>query len=79
MRETITLSSSRACVLENPILPLLHHYHVLSFPPEQGTPSLSDADEMMMIAARKGRDLSTSTFFRWRTRPPRDSRSWPSS
>jgi hypothetical protein len=57
MHETITLSSGRKCTLQNPALPFLEHYHVLSFPSHQGQPTREEADEIMLIATRKARDL----------------------
>lgn len=57
MHETITLSSGRRCTLQNPALPFLAHYHVLSFPSDQGQPTREEADEIMLIATRKARDL----------------------
>jgi hypothetical protein len=62
MRESITLSTGRTCRLENPGLPFLAHYHVLTFPSEQGQPSHAEAEEMMMIATRKARDLGLEYF-----------------
>ncbi len=62
MRESITLSTGRICLLKNSALPFLHHYHVLTFPLEQGQPSHAEADEMMMIAARKARDLGLAYY-----------------
>jgi hypothetical protein len=62
MRESITLSSGRSCLLQNPALPFLVHYHVLSFPVEQGPPSQTEADEMILIATRKARDLGRMVY-----------------
>jgi hypothetical protein len=62
MRESITLSTGRTCLLENPALPFLVHYHVLTFPAHQGQPSHAEAEEMMMIATRKARDLGRECF-----------------
>ncbi len=62
MRESIALSTGRTCLLKNPALPFLDHYHVLTFPLEQGQPSHAEADEMMMIAARKARDLGLAYY-----------------
>jgi len=57
MHETITLSSGRNCTLHNPALPFLAHYHVLSFPADQGQPSREEADEILLIATHKARAL----------------------
>lgn len=57
MRESITLSSGRKCTLQNAALPFLAHYHVLSFPADQGQPSREEADEIVLIAMQKARDL----------------------
>ena len=57
MNESITLSTGRRCTLTDPPVPFLTHYHVLSFPAEQGQPSPQEAEEMVLIAARKARDL----------------------
>lgn len=57
MNESITLSTGRRCTLENPALPFLDHYHVLSFPSEQGQPSPEETEEIVLIATRKARDL----------------------
>ena len=57
MHETITLSSGRKCKLQNPALPFLAHYHVLSFPSYQGQPTREEADEIVLVATRKARDL----------------------
>ena len=62
MRESILLSSGRTCLLQNPALPFLGRYHVLSFPSEQGQPSRAEADEMILIAARKARDLARAYY-----------------
>ena len=57
MHETITLTSGRKCTLQNSDLPFLAHYHVLLFPADQGHPTHEEADEIMLIATRKARDL----------------------
>ena len=62
MEESITLSTGRICTLANPRLPLLPHYHVLSFPNEQGQPAREEAEEMLLIATRKGRDLARRLY-----------------
>lgn len=62
MEESITLSTGRICTLANPQLPLLPHYHVLSFPNEQGQPAREEAEEMFLIATRKGRDLARRLY-----------------
>jgi len=62
MRESITLSTGRTCLLENAALPFLGHYHVLTFPADQGQPSHAETDEMMGIATRKARDLGREYF-----------------
>ena len=62
MHETITLSSGRKCTLQNPALPFLEHYHVLSFPSHQGQPTREEADEIILIATRKARDLGKRCY-----------------
>lgn len=54
MKESITLSTGRVCKLQNPPLPFLAHYHVLSFPADQGQPSREEADEIILIAVLTG-------------------------
>ena len=55
--ESIARSSGRRCVLESFPLPGLAPYHVLSFPAEQGQPSIEEAEEVVRIATRKAREL----------------------
>ena len=62
MRESITLSTGRTCLLENPAVPFLGHYHVLTFPAEQGQPSHAETDEMMRIATRVARDIARHSY-----------------
>jgi hypothetical protein len=62
MRESITLSTGRKCLLENPAVPFLGHYHVLTFPADQGQPSHAETDEMMRIATRVARDIASQSF-----------------
>ena len=62
MRESFTLSTGRTCLLENPALPFLVHYHVLTFPAHQGQPSPAEVDEMIVIATRKARALGREYF-----------------
>ncbi len=62
MQENIRLSTGRFCVLENPALPFLEAYHVLSFPPEQGQPSRAETDEVILLANRKARELGRRYF-----------------
>ncbi|MCP5059285.1 MAG: hypothetical protein GY937_21480 [bacterium] len=50
-------------MLQNPALPFLAHYHVLSFPADQGQPSCEEADEIVLIATRKARDLGKRYYF----------------
>ena len=57
MRESIPLSTGRTCLLQNPGLPFLDHYHVLSFPVEQGEPTRLESDEMILIATHMARYL----------------------
>jgi len=62
MRQSIRLSTGRFCELENPALPFLASYHVVSFPLEQGPPSRAEVDEVLLIAARKARELGRRYF-----------------
>ncbi len=62
MGEIFQLSTGRVCVLHNPSLPLLAHYHVLVFPHDQGTPSEEEIEEVLLLANRKGRELGRTYF-----------------
>lgn len=62
MGEILRLSTGRVCILHNPALPFLPHYHVLSFPKEQGTPTGRETSELLMLANRKGRELGLAHF-----------------
>lgn len=74
------------CTLQNPALPFLAHYHVLSFPSDQERPSREEADEIILIATQKARDLGLryyadeecfSLIFNGKRTPRADSRELP--
>lgn len=58
----LRLSTGRVCVLQNPSLPFLEHYHVLAFPSEQGAPSQAEVEEVLLLATRKARELGRRYF-----------------
>lgn len=62
MAEAFRLSTGRICVLQNPSLPFLEHYHVLAFPREQGSPSQAEVEEVLLLATRKARELGRRYF-----------------
>ena len=62
MGEVFRLSSGRICVLQNPSLPFLAHYHVLAFPREQGAASEAETEEVFLLANRKARELGRRYF-----------------
>ncbi len=62
MRERIRLSTGRTCLLAQPSLPFLAHYHILAFAHEQGEPSAAELEEMLVIANQKARTLGRLYF-----------------
>jgi hypothetical protein len=69
MHESITLSTGRVCTLENPALPFLAHYHVLSFPADQGQPSREEAVHDVIYDTHRG-GLRVSLRAKCRRRHP---------
>ena len=62
MRERIRLSTGRTCLLAQPYLPFLTHYHILAFAHEQGRPTGAELEEMLVIANQKARTLGRLYF-----------------
>lgn len=57
-----TLSNGRAIVVRAPEIPLLSHYHVVSWPEGATPPSAREIDEMWSVAHALARELGRRLF-----------------
>jgi hypothetical protein len=62
VRETLTLSSGRCCVIVDRDHLLYRYHHVLFFPSEQGAPSEAEKDEMLVLTRHKAREYGQRIF-----------------
>lgn len=62
MNQSITLSTGRRCLLVNPDLPFLQHYHVLSCRAAERLPTHEEVEEIVLVATRKARELGKKYF-----------------